>query len=215
METREKKRKVEDVQRIHRMVHGNDKNKRLNHMQNEMGRLMQHDEQDLLSVWEGWHWDDNKGGWLDPELCAKARQEEVDNIRRHKMSQESPGKRAYAKPEGHPSRQDGRRLTRGSQESPMCAREGWVAHQRHRWRPEKLCCRRSPRANVEERSWPWWTCEGRFSTLQHEERCLSNCHVRTINQVTSTCAGYCDTVCTAHATLHRIGKMSWHLRSAA
>ena len=37
------------------------------------------------SVWEGWHWDDNKGGWLDPELCAKARREEVEYIRRHKM----------------------------------------------------------------------------------------------------------------------------------
>ena len=32
-----------------------------------------------------WHWDDNKGGSLDPELCAKARQEEVEYIRRHKM----------------------------------------------------------------------------------------------------------------------------------
>ena len=41
--------------------------------------------QELLSVWEGWHWDDNEGGWLDPELCAKARQEEVECIRRHKM----------------------------------------------------------------------------------------------------------------------------------
>ena len=29
----------------------------------------------------------------------------------------------------------------------------------------------------------------RISTLQHEERCLSNCHLRTISQVTSTCAG--------------------------
>ena len=37
------------------------------------------------SAWEGWHWDDNKGGWLDPELCAKARREEVEYIRRHKM----------------------------------------------------------------------------------------------------------------------------------
>ena len=71
LETREKKRKVKDVQRIRRMVLENDKSKRLSHMQNEMGRLMHHDEQELLSVWEGWHWDDNNGGWLDPELCAK------------------------------------------------------------------------------------------------------------------------------------------------
>ena len=41
-----------------------------------MVNLMHHDEQELLSLWEGWHWDDNKGGWLDLELCAKARREE-------------------------------------------------------------------------------------------------------------------------------------------
>ena len=50
-----------------------------------MDRLIHHDEQELLSVWEGWHWDDNKGGWLDPDLCAQARREEVEYIRRHKM----------------------------------------------------------------------------------------------------------------------------------
>ena len=47
---------------------------------------MHHDERELLSVWEGWHWDDNEGGWLDPELCARARREEVEYIRRHKMN---------------------------------------------------------------------------------------------------------------------------------
>ena len=71
--------------RIRRIVRENDRSKGLSHVQNEMGRLMHHDEQQLLSVWEGWHWDDNKGGWLDPELCAKARREEVEYIRRHKM----------------------------------------------------------------------------------------------------------------------------------
>ena len=46
---------------------------------------MHHDEQELLSVWEGWLWDDNKGGWLDIDLCARATREEVEYIRRHKM----------------------------------------------------------------------------------------------------------------------------------
>ena len=63
------------------MVHGNNKNKRLSRVQNEVGNLMHHDEQELFSVWEGWHWDDNTGGWLDPELCARARREEVEYIR--------------------------------------------------------------------------------------------------------------------------------------
>ena len=47
-------------------------------------KRMYHDEQELLSLWEGWNWDDNKGRRLDPELCAKARREEVEYIR-HKM----------------------------------------------------------------------------------------------------------------------------------
>ena len=85
LETREKKRKVEDVKRIRRIVRGNNKNKDLSHVQSEMGKLMDYDEQELPSVWEGWHWDDNKGGWLDLELCAKVRREEAEYIRRHKM----------------------------------------------------------------------------------------------------------------------------------
>ena len=72
LETREQQRKVDDAKRICRIDHENDKNKGLSHVQNEMGRLMHHDESELLSVWEGWHWDDNKGGWLDPG-CAPRR----------------------------------------------------------------------------------------------------------------------------------------------
>ena len=56
-------------------------------------KLMHHDEQEL-STWEGWHWDDNKGRWLDPELCARARREEVEYIRRHVMYT-SPRKCVY------------------------------------------------------------------------------------------------------------------------
>ena len=52
LETREKKRKVEDVQRIRRNVRENNKNKDLSHVQSEMGKLMHHDEQELLSVWK-------------------------------------------------------------------------------------------------------------------------------------------------------------------
>ena len=35
-------------------------------VQDEMGKLVHYDEQELLSMWEGRHWDVNKGGWLDP-----------------------------------------------------------------------------------------------------------------------------------------------------
>ena len=51
LNTREHQRKVEDAKRICTIVHENDEQE--THVQNEMGRLMHHDEQDLLSVWEG------------------------------------------------------------------------------------------------------------------------------------------------------------------
>ena len=46
---------------------------------------MHHDELALSSMWQGWHWDDTKGGWHVLELCTKARREDVECIRHHKM----------------------------------------------------------------------------------------------------------------------------------
>ena len=106
---------MQDAKRIRGIVHGNHKNEKLSRVQNEMEKLTHHDEQELLSIWEGWRWDDNKGEWLVPELCAKARREEVQGF---------PEKRAYVKLEGHPSRQDGRGPTRDNQGSPTCGRGG-------------------------------------------------------------------------------------------
>ena len=92
---------------------------------------MHHDEQELLSLWEGWHWDDNKGGWFDSGLCAKARREEVEYIRRHMMYMGVPReRRACARRRRHPSREDGRRLTRDNQGSQTCAGGGSRRHTR-------------------------------------------------------------------------------------
>ena len=85
LKTREKKKKAKDAKRIRGTVHENDNNKGTSHVQDEMEKLVHHDDQELFSVREGWHWDDNKGEWLDLELCAKARRVEVEYIRRHKM----------------------------------------------------------------------------------------------------------------------------------
>ena len=65
-------KRAEDANRICSIINENAENKGLSLVEAEMGKLMHQDEQELLSVWKGWHWDDNKGGWLDPELCAKA-----------------------------------------------------------------------------------------------------------------------------------------------
>ena len=53
LKTRERKRKVEDAKRIRRTVHENNRHKELSHTQSEMGKLVHHDEQELLSLWEG------------------------------------------------------------------------------------------------------------------------------------------------------------------
>ena len=53
-------------------------------------KLVHYDEQALLSVWQGWHWDDTEGGWLDLELCAKARREEQYTRHQKMYTRESP-----------------------------------------------------------------------------------------------------------------------------
>ena len=76
LKMREQK-KAKDAKRICGIVYENDKNKGTSHVQDDVVKLMHHDEKELLSLWEGRHWHEHKGGWLDPELCAKARRVEV------------------------------------------------------------------------------------------------------------------------------------------
>ena len=121
----------ESKQRTQKTIRGivleNGKNNGTSHVQDEMSKLMHHDEQELLSLWERWHWDDNQGGWLDPELCAKSA------FFATRCTPDSPVRRACVRRERRPLKQDGRRLTRDSQGSPTCAR--WVAKEwkTHAW----------------------------------------------------------------------------------
>ena len=48
--TQEQKRKAEDAKRIRGIVHENNKNKRMGQVQDEMVKLVHHDEQELLSL---------------------------------------------------------------------------------------------------------------------------------------------------------------------
>ena len=77
------------------------------------------------------------------------------------------------------ARKGGRRPTRDSQGSLMCARDGLRRNTRHmpdqscarrhrHWRRWKSTCLRSQRANVRARYWHWSTCRGCTFTLQHE-----------------------------------------------
>ena len=145
--------------------------------------------------------------WLDPELCAKARREEVEYIRRHKMctrvSREAclretvkvPIKTGWTETD---KRQPGKPIVRAR----LVAKE-YMTHAR----PE-LCASTPPLAvgdrNVKESLWHWLTSEGRTSTLHHEERYSSNYRQKITRQVMNTCAGgllqcnLCSTRDTAH-----------------
>ena len=74
---REDEYKAKDRKRMRWFMHENDKNKGTNRLQDEIEKLVHHDELTLFSMWQGWHWDDTKGGLHDPELCAKARRGDV------------------------------------------------------------------------------------------------------------------------------------------
>ena len=159
---------------------------------------------------------DNKGRWLDPELCAGARQEEVEYTRRRKMYTRV-SRDVCLRETGRAPIKTGWAETDKGQPGKPNVRARWVAKEYKTHAKPELCASTPPLEALKVvlseiatgkrggKVWPWWTCEGRISTLQHEERCLSNCHPRTTSQVTNTFAGCCDTVCTALATLHRIG----------
>ena len=124
-------------------VYGDDKNKGTSHVQDEMEKLMHHDEQELLNLCEGWHWDDHKGGWLDPELCAKARREELEYIRRHKMYAGVPSE-AWPRETGQAPIKTGWAETDKSQPGKPNLRARWVAKEcRTHARPE-LCASTLP-----------------------------------------------------------------------
>ena len=145
LETREKKRTVEDVQRIRRMVHEIDKSKIPSHMQNEMGNSCIKTSRSCSACGTVGIGMTTKAGGLIQGCAPKRDKKKWSTFVATGCTQESPVKSAHARPEGHPSRQDGRKLTRGNQESPMCARDGSrrstrhtrdqsCMRQRHRWR---------------------------------------------------------------------------------
>ena len=143
LKTREQNQRAKDAKRTRGIVHENYKIKGTSPVQDEMGKPMHHDEQELR-----WHWNDNEGGWVDPELCAKGRRVEVESIRRHKMNTSVSERCAYVRRRRHPSKQDGGRLTRDNQRSPTCAR--WVVKEYKTHARSELYA-----SNVEERFWHW------------------------------------------------------------
>ena len=149
----------------------------------------------------------------------EAIREEVEYIRRHKMCSRVSRETCPRETGRAPIKTA--ETDKGQPGKPN-VRARWVAkeYKTHagqgctRQRCHSLCCRRSPRANVEEKLWHWLIGGERTSMFQHEEGYLSNYHQRITSQAMNTCAGCCDTACTARATPHKIGRRSWHLHSA-
>ena len=46
--------------------------------------------QELNSIREGKYWDDAKGGWLDPVMVRKAREEEMQYVKKHAVYEKVP-----------------------------------------------------------------------------------------------------------------------------
>ena len=125
----EPRKKAKDAKRMRGIVHENDKAKRSCQLRVEVGKLTHHGEHALLSLWQGWHWDDTKGGWFDQEHCAKARREEV-YIRNHQRNTSVPGRCGCVRQE-RAHEDSGWRLTRDNQGSPTSAQGGSRGRRRH------------------------------------------------------------------------------------
>ena len=131
LEMREQKKKAKDAKRTRGIDHENDKSKGTRHVQ-EMVKLMHHEEQELLSLWEGWHWDDNKGGCLDPGMCAKATREDVEYSRRNKMYTRVPREVCLRETEKAPIKTGWARG--GSRRNTRRTRGGSCTRRRRHWR---------------------------------------------------------------------------------
>ena len=214
---REQRERAEDANRICSIIHENAENKGLSLVEAEMGKLLHQDKQELLRAWEGWHWDDIKDGWPDPELCAKARREEVEYIRRHKTNVRVP-REVYLRETGRPPsrRQPGKPNVRAR----------WVAKEyKTHARPELYASAPPLEALIvvlseiatgerEEKVLALVDVRRAYLYAPARRKYLSNCRPRTTSQVTNTCVDCCDTACTAHVTPHKIGKGNWHRRPA-
>ena len=133
------------AKRIRGIAHEDDRNKGSSHVQDEMRKLMHHDEQDLLSLWEGCHWDDIKkaGGLI--QNCAPKRtcrrgvhsspQDVHESLQRGVLTRdgEAPILTGWAETD------------KENQRSPMCARGGSRRNTRRTRTRGQSCTRRHRR----------------------------------------------------------------------
>ena len=101
--------------------------------------------QELNSIREGKYWDDAKGGWLDPVLVRKAREEEMQYVKKHVVYEKVPISQCWKETGKNPIKTGWADTNKGTSECPNI-RSRWVARsttldpgptcsaQRHLWR---------------------------------------------------------------------------------
>ena len=152
-------------------------------MQIEIGRLMHHDEQELHSVCGKDVILMTKSGWLDPELCAQARREEVEYIRRHKMHTRVPREACLHETGKAPIKtgwaETDTGATREAQRAREVGREGVQAACEARVTRVNAVTRGAESCVVGDRHWHAWRkgcgaggCEKRVLLRSTTEKCV-------------------------------------------
>ena len=185
-------------------------------MQDEMGNLMHHDQQELLSLWEGWHWDDNQGAWVALTRSCAPRQDvkkwSTSVVAR--CTRVSPEKCAYVRRGRFPIKTGWAETDKGQPGKPN-VRARWVAkvHKSHA-RPELYAS--TPPQEATKAVQSEIATDKRGGTLvalvdvSTKKSICRTAARRLPGRWTSTSAGCCNTACTARATPRK----NWHRRSA-
>ena len=82
--------------------------------------------QELNSIREGKYWDDAKGGWVDPILLRKAREEEMQNVKKQAVNEKVPMSQCWKETEKNPIKTVWVDTNKGTSECPNM-RSRWVA----------------------------------------------------------------------------------------
>ena len=82
--------------------------------------------QELNSIREGKYWDDVKGGWLDPILVRKAREEEMQYVKKHAVYETVPMSQCWKETGENPIKAGWTDTRKGASECPNM-RSRWVA----------------------------------------------------------------------------------------
>ena len=95
--------------------------------------------QELNSIREGKYWDDAKGGWLDPVLVRKAREEEMQYVKKHAVYEKVPMSQCWKETGKNPVKTGWADTKKGTSECSNI-RSRWVAKEYNTGpRPDLFC----------------------------------------------------------------------------